>query len=176
MIKTKFRKRDWNKTARLPDWDYGSNATYYVRIGTKDGKEDFGLVSETQNFASPGQNVHLKNILIPSEIGLIALRFWKEIPDHFPFVKLDRMILTPNQIHAIITIEKPGFKKWKPNKFGPQTRNLPSIMRGFKAAVKKYANLHSIDFYWLAGYDEKLILNNKELEELRNYLLEHNIA
>ena len=174
MKRVQFRKKYWNKTARLSDWDYGSNATYYVRIGTKDKREYFSLKGETQNFASPNLNVHLRNILIPSEIGLSVIRFWNEIPNHFPFVKLDRMILTPNQIHAIITIEKPGFKKWKINKFGPQTRNLASIIRGFKAAVKKYACMHSIEFYWASGYDEKLIQNNSDLEKVRHYLLEYN--
>jgi putative transposase len=103
-------------------------------------------------------------------------KYWEEIPDHFPFVKLDRMILTPNQLHAIIMLEKPGFKEWKPNRFGPQTRNLASIIRGYKAAVKKNATLNSIEFSWACRYDEKLIRNNRLLEKIRNYLLNYNIG
>jgi putative transposase len=39
----KFRKKYWNKTARLRDWDYGSNAIYYIRIFTGEEKEYFSL-------------------------------------------------------------------------------------------------------------------------------------
>jgi putative transposase len=168
-----FRKKYWNKTARVADWDYGSNAIYFIRIGTKDKKEYFSLGLETQNFASHAHEVLSKKLLIPSEIGLKAIQYWKEIPDHFPFVKLDRMILTSNQLHAIFSIVKPGFKEWKTNKFGPQTRNLASIIRGYKAAVRKYATLTSIEFSWAERYDEKLIQNNRQLEKIRNYLLNY---
>jgi putative transposase len=165
-----FRKKEWNKTARIAGWDYGSNATYYVRIGTKDGQGYFSTEKETQNFASPFQEEPFKKLMIPNEIGIVAIQYWNEIPDHFPFIKLGNILLTPNNLYGIIGIKKPGFKKWKPNSFGPQSRNLASVIRGYKAAVKKYASLHFIEFAWESRYDEKLILNECELHKFKEFL------
>jgi putative transposase len=169
-----FRKKKWNKTARIAGWDYGSNATYCVRIGTKDGHPYFSSDTETQNFASPCQEEPSKKIMVPNEMGIAAIQYWNEIPDHFPFVKLGKMLLTPNNLYGIIEIKKPGFKKWKPNSFGPQTRNLASVIRGYKAAVKKYSSLHFIEFSWESRYDEKLILDEGELHKFDEFFSQNN--
>ena len=161
-----FRKKRWNKTARIKSWDYGCNARYYVRIRTKNGKKSFDGNEGTQNFASSSALEPGLNAWNPSVIGQVAIQYWNEIPEHFPFVKLENMFLTSNQLHAIIRLEKPGFKTWKPNNFGPQSRNLPSVIRGFKAAVKKYASLHYIEFEWESRYDEMIINTESKAVEI----------
>ena len=158
-----FRKKRWNKTARIEEWDYGSNARYYIRIGIKRGENYIEGIGVTQNFASLSGGEPCIKAWTLSEIGQVIIQYWNEIPDHFPFVKLQKMILSPNKLHAILRFEKPGFKSWKTNSFGPQSRNLASVIRGFKAAVKKYATLHYIEFEWEDRYDETII--NSESEE-----------
>jgi len=44
--------------------------------------------------------------MIYSEIGRIAYAYWVEIPNHFPFVGLDKFIIMPNHVHGIIIIDK----------------------------------------------------------------------
>ena len=39
--------------------------------------------------------------MILSEIGVIADKYWREIPDHFPNIKLDEFIIMPDHIHGI---------------------------------------------------------------------------
>jgi hypothetical protein len=146
---------------------------YYVRIGTKDGKGYFSHEGRTQNFASVTHNETSLNQLNTSEIGLVASQYWQEIPDHFPFVKLEKMILSPNKLQAIIRFEKPGFKKWKSNSFSPQSRNLGSVIRGYKCAVKKYATLHFIDFQWAERYDEMVIKDEAELSKISNIFINY---
>ena len=41
-----------------------------------------------------------------SEIGEIAKKFWFEIPNHFPFVKLGAFVVMPNHVHGIVIIDK----------------------------------------------------------------------
>ncbi|MEZ4848169.1 MAG: transposase [Bacteroidia bacterium] len=89
-----------------------------------------------------------------SEMGIIADTCWREIPAHFPFVKLGTHIVMPDHVHGIIIIDKNGvvgtqnFASLQPsvepsidsspkNKFGPQSQNLGSIIRGFKVGVTK---------------------------------------
>lgn len=79
-------------SARAPWWDYGSNATYFVTICTLGRDSYFGNIrDETMNL---------------SEIGKIAQSCWTEIPNHFPFVKLDAFIVMPNHVHGILVVNK----------------------------------------------------------------------
>jgi len=40
--------------------------------------------------------------MILNEIGKIARKYWDEIPRHFPFIRLDEMVVMPNHIHGIL--------------------------------------------------------------------------
>lgn len=89
----KFRNKYRIKSARCHNWDYSSNAAYFVTICTQNREHFFGKI------------VNQKMIL--SEIGKIADKFWYEIPNHFPYIKLDAFIVMPNHIHGIIIIDNP---------------------------------------------------------------------
>ncbi|GET22764.1 hypothetical protein JCM18694_30100 [Prolixibacter denitrificans] len=41
-----------------------------------------------------------------SEIGLLAQKYWLEIPIHFPFVILDEFVVMPDHVHGIMVIDK----------------------------------------------------------------------
>lgn len=77
----------------------------------------------------------------------------------------------PNHVHGIISINKLIREKWQPNKFGPQSQNLGSIIRGFKAAVKKYATLNKINFQWQPRFYDTLIRNENHLFNVRQYII-----
>ena len=98
----KYKNKYRIPSARLQSWDYGWNAAYFVTICTHNRKHFFGEIVETQNFASPSYKMEL------SQIGVLAEKYWHEIPQHFPFVKLDEFIVMPNHIHGIIIIDKPN--------------------------------------------------------------------
>jgi putative transposase len=38
-------------------------------------------------------------------LGQIAEKYWHEIPEHFPCVKLDAFVIMPNHVHGIIVID-----------------------------------------------------------------------
>lgn len=90
LYKNKYRI----ESTRLKDWDYSSNGYYYVTICTKNRENFFGEIKEGE--------------MILSKTGMIADKFWCEIPDHFPFVILDEYIIMPNHIHGIIQIDRDG--------------------------------------------------------------------
>lgn len=96
-----------------------------------------------------------------------------EIPEHFSFVRLDEFVIMPNHIHGIIFIDKELQINWKENKFGPQSNNLPSIIRGYKAAIKKYAIINNIKFEWQERYYDHIIKSEKGLENIRKYINEN---
>jgi putative transposase len=78
------------------------------------------------------------------------------IPSH-PISELEnQMIMETNIVHK--------------NKFAPQSKNLGSIMRGFKSAVTSYSNDHNIVFGWQPRYYEHIIRNYNEYKRIANYI------
>ena len=82
-------------SARLKDWDYGSNAPYFVTICTDNKICYFGNVKEGKMYLS--------------DLGQLANKYWLEIENKFPFVVLDHFVVMPNHVHGIIHIDKPLF-------------------------------------------------------------------
>lgn len=57
------------------------------------------------------------------------------------------------------------------NKFGPQTKNLSSIIRGFKSSVTIQArNIKSNYFEWQPLFHEHIIRNNKMFDKIQHYI------
>ena len=61
----------------------------------------------------------------------------------------------------------------KCNQFGPQSKNLASIVRGFKVGVSKYATINNIPFSWQPRFYDHIICNEKELFNVRKYIIEN---
>jgi putative transposase len=165
LMDDRFKNKFRISPARLTGWDYGSNGLYYITICTKDRVHYFGeIVSnnnpETQNLAS----------LQGTPIGQVAYDNWLEIANHFPFVELDEFVIMPNHIHGILYINREDKFDWQLNKFGSQSRNLASIIRGYKASVKTYATTNNIEFAWQPRYYDRVIRNEKEYANVREYI------
>jgi REP element-mobilizing transposase RayT len=188
----KFRNKYRILSARLPNWDYGWNGSYFITICTANRDCFFGEIMDEE-----------MQLL---EIGEMANKFWLEIPEHFPFVKLDVHVVMPNHVHGIIVIDKTDDgrngivelndgdndvrnvetqnfaslppppqqhtnKQYPKNKFGPQSQNLASIIRGYKTGVTKYARNNNIDFGWQSRFHDHIIRNNAEYQRIKNYII-----
>ena len=90
----KFQGKYRIESARAPFWNYGWNAAYFVTLCTRHRTCFFG---DVQN-----KTMHL------SQIGQIAQACWIEIPQHFPFVRLENHVVMPNHVHGIVVIDKPN--------------------------------------------------------------------
>ena len=67
------------------------------------------------------------------------------------------------------------FTTQQSNVFGPQSRNLASVVRGLKVGVTKYARQHGIPFAWQPRYFEHIIRNQKDLNRITLYI-ERNVT
>jgi REP element-mobilizing transposase RayT len=151
-----------------------------------------------QNFASPRQQ-NFASPRLPqmqlSEIGQIARHCWLQIPAHFPFVIPDAFVIMPNHVHGIIVIsssvETQNFASlqsrpqsqpqsrpqlqpspqpdWQ-GRFGPQSCNLASIVRGFKTGVKKHATMNGVPFAWQARFHDRVIRDGNEHARIVQYI------
>ncbi|GAC1305302.1 MAG: transposase [Mucilaginibacter sp.] len=59
------------------------------------------------------------------------------------------------------------------NQFGPQAKNLASVIRGFKSAVTTYARKNDILFEWQARYHDHIISTNKEYLRIADYIIDN---
>ncbi|WP_303917522.1 transposase [Draconibacterium sediminis] len=57
------------------------------------------------------------------------------------------------------------------NQFGPQRKNLASIIRGFKIGVTTCARKINPGFAWQSRYHEHIIRNNESFERICNYII-----
>ncbi len=154
----KYRRQ----TRRNRTHDYGSNCWYLITINTFNRKKHFGEIEAMGDRPS----------LHPTSIGQIAMDYWLQIPQHYPYVELNAFVIMPNHLHGILKIQQisndPG-----PNKFGGQKNNLASVVNGFKSSVKRYANKNRIDFKWQSNYFESIIYTKGSLEVSRIYVNEN---
>lgn len=58
-----------------------------------------------------------------NKLGKVANKYWKEIPKHYPDVRLDEYIIMPNHVHGILLIEKEArtqyFVQGRPQGYAP---------------------------------------------------------
>ena len=168
----KYKNKYRIKSTRFRNWDYGWNASYFVTICTYNREHYFGKI--------------INSLMQLSEIGYLADKYWCEIPEHFPFVELGKFVIMPNHIHGIVVINKPNDGRFdvvetqnftslqsqitSKNKFGPQSKNLASIIRGYKIGVTKNAHKIPLNFKWKSRFYDHIIRNDKSYKSIAEYI------
>lgn len=56
-------------------------------------------------------------------------------------------------------------------KISPKTGSLSSVIRSFKSAVTKYANKNDIPFKWQSRFYDRVIRDENELNNIRDYII-----
>ncbi|MGD9489874.1 MAG: transposase [Calditrichaceae bacterium] len=190
----KFKNKYRIPSARLPHWDYGANAAYFVTICTAHRVCFFGDIQNHEMQLSP--------------IGKIVETEWRKTFElrRDMNLEMDVFVVMPNHFHAIIIIgenefntnpenqrrdamhgvstntinpENPrrdamhGVSTGKPpqNKFGPQSKNLSSIIRGFKSAVTIAARQIDAEFAWQSRYYDHIIRDEKTYFNIHEYII-----
>jgi putative transposase len=78
-----------------------------------------------------------------------------------------------NKTQSIAGNKAQGIASLRGNKFGPQSNNLASIIRGFKSGVKSYATRNKIEFLWQERFYDRIIRDADEIERIREYIYEN---
>lgn len=64
------------------------------------------------------------------------------------------------------------FKKYQ-NKFAPQTKNISSIIRGYKSAVTKAAKRYDCNFEWQERFYDCIIKSYREYQVISDYIIDN---
>ncbi|MBO3100023.1 transposase [Gelidibacter pelagius] len=173
----KFNNKYRIPSARLQSWDYGNSGLYFITICTKNREHYFGDIRNGK-----------MNL---SEIGDIVKSEWIKTFDMRPDMNLemDEYVVMPNHFHAIIGIGENRYNitgtdamhrrdamhcvstNTGTNQFGPQSKNLASVIRGFKIGVTTNARKINPDFAWQSRFHDHIIRNDRALKNIQRYII-----
>jgi len=177
-VKNKYRRDSY----RLRNWNYGKAALYFITISSQNRMPYFGEIKK--NLAGI-QTMKL------SDLGKIVTSEWVRTFELREDMNLfmGEYVVMPDHFHAIIGIGKnrynldldgmhcrgamhcaPTMQNEPQNKFGPQTKNLASIVRGFKSSVTVGARKMKIDFQWQSRYHDHIIRNDGSYDRISHYI------
>jgi REP element-mobilizing transposase RayT len=153
---------------------------YFVTICTRNREHYFGEIILNQEGEA---------ILQPTLIGEIAHSEWYKCVELRPDMNLElgEFVVMPNHIHGIVMIGRNEFNTptatnkniliepqtdiaYK-NSFGPQRKNLSSILRGYKSAVTVAARNFNIEFEWQSRFHEHIIRSMDDYYRISNYII-----
>jgi putative transposase len=88
------------KLLRLKDFDYSTEAAYFVTIHANDNEELFGKIVDEK--------------MILNDIGKMIGEWWKKLEQKYKDILLDEYIVMPNHFHGIIMIIKDDYVREDP--------------------------------------------------------------
>lgn len=170
----------------MPNWDYGNNGLYFITICTQNREYLFGDIIDGK--------------MQLNEMGKLAHKYWNEIPQHFPFVKLDEFVVMPNHTHGILVIDKtdddasetvetrliaslPPTASQNERQTSKNTggitgnknpmfhKNISRIIRWYKGRVTFEIRKIHADFGWQSRFYDHIIRNNKSYQNMKNYII-----
>lgn len=144
------------RSFRKPGWDYGQTAIYLVTLCLKRRRHLLSKICD--------DNVRL------TTAGETVRRCIELIPHYHPYATIDEYIIMPDHVHIILHFEQTE-GSFGSGKFGPQRKNLSSVIRGLKAAVTSQLKSTHPDFAWQPSYDDQILYTQRALENARRYVI-----
>lgn len=133
------------KSPRLRSFDYTSENYYFVTICTRDKRCLFGNGAEL------------------TLLGTLAETELLRIPEHFPGVRIDKHVIMPNHIHAIVVLGCDGAERSRP------LPTLSTIVGLYKSGVSRLAGKP----VWQKSFYDHIIRNEESYLEIWRYIDEN---
>ena len=166
------------RSHRLQSWDYSKPGYYFVTMVVRNRRHAFGEIRD--------------GVMHKTPLGEFAEQSWLSTPSLRPSMNLwlGDFVVMPDHFHAIICIGENEFNKdlvYNPDKgrinleslddlicqkngLRPQTNNLASIIRGFKASVTTEARRQGVPFDWVSRYHDSIVRSTGDLLFVRRYI------
>lgn len=133
------------KSPRIPEYDYGTPNYYFVTICTHEKKCIFGKPGELNGFGKIAESCLLK------------------IPMLYSDILIDKYVIMPNHIHAIIVIRSDPQKSRK--------TDLSIVLGQYKMTVTKLIRLREPGKkVWQRSFHDHIIRNQRRYEWIWMYI------
>lgn len=190
----KFRDKYRIPSTRLQEWDYSSNGSYFITICTLHHEHYFGEVNNGKmKLTLLGHSAYHCWNEIPNHFPFVILGNFVVMPNHVHgiviinkpnfnmtvsvFVETQNIASLPASTPRPASMPQPALippyqlPSLSPkNKFGPQSQNLASIIRGFKTGVTKFARSNNIEFQWQSRYYDHIIRDRRSFHTISDYI------
>jgi len=153
--------RQFRKVNRWYDFNYSSNATYFITICTKDRIAQFGKVSSNE--------MHYSNI------GKIAVKHLAKLNELFEDGELHISQVMPNHIHLLYTLNNEEKDKFylKQIKITEQRFKMiiPQRIKSFKTSVlKEIRNEGYESFNWQRSFHDHVVRDEESFKKIYWYI------
>ncbi|WP_436415150.1 transposase [Petrimonas sp.] len=176
--------KKYQQTYRIPSTRYKSHAydggIYFVTICTENKEHYFGTIDDDST-------------VVLSEIGQFMTEQISKTKDLRQDIgaEIPVFVVMPNHVHLIVCIDGVAPIVHSPrrdalnasplnashqennesaNLFGPQRKNLASIIRGIKSSVTGFANKNDIKFAWQSRFHDRIVRDYHELNRIADYI------
>ena len=130
------------KSPRIPGYDYSTVNFYFITICTHE-KQCIFWNSGNLNW-----------------MGKCAEECLLKITELYPQIRLDKYVVMPNHIHAILDVQEQGLKT-----------DLPVVIGQYKMAVTKRIRSEKPGFQvWQRSFHDHVIRNRKSYEKIWTYI------
>ncbi len=177
-----FKQR---KNHRLPEYDYGKYGYYFVTICTNNRKpllskiryvgSDAPVAPENDALVSP------ESLIVPTQLGNKVVESFKKVETLNENVRIEKFVLMPNHIHAIIIIENTEPVEMIEKQYAFQIaerrgrRSLQGLIKDFKSVTTRYykKNFGTNESLWQKSFYDEVIKSYQQYENVWNYINEN---
>ena len=141
------------KPTRLKNYDYSQPGIYFVTMCVKNRKPILSTITVGATNGRP-QEIHL------SKYGEIVEGTIKNIPEYYPFIKIDNYVIMPDHIHLLLQInsDKNGRPLVAPT--------IDRVINQTKGYITKQIGFS----IWQKSFYDHIIRNEKDYKEVWDYI------
>ena len=136
---------------RLPGHNYSGPGVYFVTCCIRDRLD---LLADSY-----------EDEFVLNRLGRIVGSCWKDLPLHYPLVRLDRMVIMPNHLHGILIFKAPT---------SSTSHDLFEVMRALKSfSARRINEMRGSPgtTVWQRGFYHSVVTDRVALQRIRNYIL-----
>ena len=145
------------RSIRLKGYDYSQLGGYYITLVAQNREHFFGGIFEGK--------------VVLNDAGKMIQLSWQNLPNRFSNIELDERVIMPNHLHGIINIVK------------QESVSIADVVGAFKSittheyilGVKNSGWPPFEKRLWQRNYWEHIIRNEKELDRIREYIINNPI-
>ena len=158
----------------LPNFNYASNAAYFITIVCSNRNSFFGNIVDTE--------IHY------SDVGKIALNHIKRAQKLKKNISIPEYVIMPNHVHMIVLLQNKEISVKSPpsvlplgegfvrrGHIGPQQKGaLGTFVNSYKSRVTRDSKEQGfMDFGWQSKYHDRIIRDKKEYDRIAQYINEN---
>ncbi|HHT9117594.1 MAG TPA: transposase [Candidatus Hypogeohydataceae bacterium YC38] len=154
--------KHYRRSLRLKGYDYSQAGAYFVTICTHNQACIFGDIVNGE--------------MRLNDYGGVVEKEWMKTASIRKNVELDVFVVMPNHFHGIVSIVNAisvgATRRVAPTLRGLISNSIGAIVGQFKSIVTK--NIHKMgfrDFKWQRNYYEHVIRDEKDINEIREYII-----